>query len=158
MVVAKNDQTHRSLSTQFAARTIDKIYLALVAGRLRKKHGVIEAAITRHPVHRQRMTATASRGRAATTEYRVNAEAAEASLVECRIHSGRTHQIRVHLLHLGHPVLGDKVYAGRRAGNFPRQMLHAWKIQFTHPRAGERRMFEAPVPEDFTEASKRLGL
>jgi 23S rRNA pseudouridine1911/1915/1917 synthase len=158
LVVAKNDEAHRSLSTQFAGRSVDKIYLALVSGRLRKKTGVIDAAITRHPVHRARMTATASRGRAAKTEYRVAAESADASLVECRIHSGRTHQVRVHLLHLGHPVLGDRTYAGKRAGDFPRQMLHAWKLGFTHPRTGERKMFEAPPPDDFEAARKTLGL
>jgi 23S rRNA pseudouridine1911/1915/1917 synthase len=158
LVVAKNDETHRSLSTQFAGRSVDKIYLALVSGQLRKKNGLIEAAIARHPVDRARMTATASRGRAAKTEYRVAAESVDASLVECRIHSGRTHQVRVHLLHLGHPVLGDKTYAGKRAGDFPRQMLHAWKLGFTHPRTGERKIFEAPPPEDFEAARKALGL
>jgi len=158
LVVAKNDETHRSLSTQFAGRSVDKVYLALVFGQLRKKTGVIEAAIARHPVHRARMTAATSRGRAAKTEYRVVAESADASLVECRIHSGRTHQVRVHLLHLGHPVLGDKTYAGKRAGNFPRQMLHAWKLGFTHPRSGERKTLEAPPPDDFEAARNTLGL
>lgn len=158
LVVAKNDEVHRDLSGQFAGRDVDKVYLALVLGRLRKKTGVIEAAISRHPVHRARMTAATSRGRTAKTEYRVVAESADASLVECRIHSGRTHQIRVHLLHLGHPVLGDKTYAGKRAGNFPRQMLHAWKLGFTHPRTGKRAMFEAPLPEDFESARKNLRL
>ncbi len=158
LVVAKNDQTHRSLSTQFAGRSVDKVYLALVSGQLRKRNGVIDAAIARHPVHRARMTASASRGRTAKTEYRVVADTADASLVECRIHSGRTHQVRVHLLHLGHPVLGDQTYAGKRAGNFPRQMLHAWKLGFTHPRTSERKTFEAPPPDDFEAARKTLGL
>ncbi len=158
LVVAKNDETHRSLSSQFAGRSVDKVYLALVSGRPRKKNGLIEAAIARHPVHRARMTAEATRGRSAKTEYRVIAESAEASLVECRIHSGRTHQVRVHLLHLGHPVLGDKVYAGKRAGPFPRQMLHAWKLGFSHPRTGERKTFEASAPDDFEAARKDLGL
>ena len=158
LVVAKNDETHRNLSAQFAGRSVDKVYLALVLGRLRKKTGVIDAPIARHPVHRARMTAVASRGRAAKTEYRVAAESSDASLVECRIHSGRTHQIRVHLLHLGHPVLGDKIYAQKRAGNFPRQMLHAWKLGFAHPRTGERKNFEAAPPNDFQTARKTLGL
>src|SRR5215510_14509898 len=115
LVVAKNDVAHRELSKQFAARTVEKIYLALVAGRLRKPTGVIEEKIGRHPVHRQRMSAMTLRGRAAKTEYRVVRASERASLVECRLHSGRTHQIRVHLHHLGHPVLGDKIYAPRVA-------------------------------------------
>lgn len=158
LVVAKTDEAHRALSTQFAGRDVDKVYLALVAGRLRKRTGTIDAPISRHPVHRARMTAGASRGREAKTDYRIVAESSDASLVECRIHSGRTHQVRVHLLHLGHPVLGDKTYAGKRAGNFPRQMLHAWKLGFIHPRSGKRMSFEADPPDDFQTARKNLGL
>jgi 23S rRNA pseudouridine1911/1915/1917 synthase len=154
LVVAKNDMAHRELSKQFATRTVEKIYLALVAGKLRKAAAVIEEKIGRHPVHRQRMRVTSLRGRTAKTEYRVIRSSDEASLIECRLHSGRTHQIRVHLHHLGHAVLGDKVYAPRFAKNFPRQMLHAWKLGFHHPRTGEWRNFEAPLPNDFATAIK----
>jgi 23S rRNA pseudouridine1911/1915/1917 synthase len=156
LVVAKNDFTHRDLSKQFAARTMQKIYLALVAGILRKPSGVIDLAIARHPVHRQRMSIARRQGRAAKTEYRVLRAGAGKSLLECTLHSGRTHQIRVHLHHLAHPVLGDKVYGGKQAGVFPRQMLHAWKLAFQHPRTGERTMFEAPVPPDFAEAMREI--
>ena len=152
LVVAKNDTAHRELSKQFAARTVEKIYLALVAGKLRKPTGVVEEKIGRHPIHRQRMSATSPRGRSAKTEYRVIRSSDQASLVECRLQSGRTHQIRVHLHHLGHPVLGDKVYAPRFAKNFARQMLHAWKLGFHHPRTGEWKHFEAPLPADFATA------
>jgi 23S rRNA pseudouridine1911/1915/1917 synthase len=152
LVVAKNDTAHRELSKQFAARTVEKIYLALVAGKLGKPSGVIEEKIGRHPIHRQRMSATSPRGRSAKTEYRVIRSSDQASLVECRLHSGRTHQIRVHLHHLGHPVLGDKIYAPRFAKNFARQMLHAWKLGFHHPRTGEWKNFEAPLPADFATA------
>jgi 23S rRNA pseudouridine1911/1915/1917 synthase len=152
LVVAKNDATHRDLSKQFAARTVEKIYLALVAGKLRKPAGIMEGKIGRHPVHRKRMSATTLRGRAARTEYRVIRSSERASLVECQLHSGRTHQIRVHLHHLGHPVLGDKVYAPRLAKDFPRQMLHAWKLGFRHPRTEEWKSFEAPLPDDFNDA------
>ena len=152
LVVAKNDATHRNLSKQFAERTIEKIYIALVAGKLRKQTGAIEEKIRRHPVHRQRMTVTSLRGRAARTEYRVLRSGDQASLIECRLHSGRTHQIRVHLHHIGHPVLGDKVYAARLAKEFPRQMLHAWKIGFRHPRTSEWTNFEAPMPDDLATA------
>jgi 23S rRNA pseudouridine1911/1915/1917 synthase len=158
LVVAKNDATHRDLSKQFAARTMQKIYLALVAGIPRKATGVIDAAIARHPVHRQRMSIARRQGRAAKTEYRVLRSGADMSLLECTLHSGRTHQIRVHLHHLGHPVLGDKLYGGKRAGAFPRQMLHAWKLAFRHPRTGEVMTFEAPVPPDFAEAMRRLQM
>jgi 23S rRNA pseudouridine1911/1915/1917 synthase len=154
LVVAKNDIAHRELSKQFAARTVEKIYRALVAGKLRKTAGVIEEKIGRHPVHRQRMRVTSVRGRTAKTEYRVIRSSDAASLIECRLHSGRTHQIRVHLHHLGHAVLGDKVYAARFAKDFPRQMLHAWKLGFHHPRTGEWKLFEAPLPADFKAAVK----
>ena len=154
VVVAKNDIAHRELSKQFAARTVEKIYLALVAGKLRKPAGLIEEKIGRHPVHRRRMRVTSLRGRTATTEYRVIRFSNQASLVECRLHSGRTHQLRVHLHHLGHPVLGDKIYAPRFAKNFPRQMLHAWKLGFHHPGTGDWKILEAPLPADFATAIK----
>jgi len=156
LVVAKNDSTHRDLSKQFAARTMQKIYLALVAGILKKPSGVIDAAIARHPIHRQRMSIARRQGRAAKTEYRVLRAGAGQSLLECTLHSGRTHQIRVHLHHLGHPVLGDKLYGGKQAGLFPRQLLHAWKLGFRHPRTGEAKMFEAPIPADFSEALRQI--
>src|SRR5213082_1202573 len=158
LVAAKSDVAHRELSKQFTARTVQKIYLALVAGKLRKQTGVIENKIGRHPVHRQRMSVNSPSGRAAKTEYRVFRSSEQASLVECKLHSGRTHQIRVHLHHLGTPVLGDKIYAPRFARDFPRQMLHAWKLGFRHPRTGEWKHFEAPLPEDFKEAAARSGL
>ncbi len=158
LVVAKNDKAHRGLSLQFAGRTVEKVYLVLVSGELRKDSGVIEADIGRHPVYRQRMTITQSRGRAAKTEYRVVRSGDNASLLACRLHSGRTHQIRVHLHHLGHPVLGDKVYAPKLAKNFPRQMLHAWKLGFQHPRSGEWKSFEAPLPDDFRAALSTLRI
>ena len=154
LVVAKNDWAHRELSRQFAERRVEKIYLALVAGELRKEAGVIEERIGRHPVRRQRMSVASARGRPAKTDYRVVCSGDQASLVECRLHSGRTHQIRVHLHHLGHPVLGDKVYAAHLAKNFPRHMLHAWKLGFRHPCSGESKSFEAPLPDDFTTAMK----
>jgi 23S rRNA pseudouridine1911/1915/1917 synthase len=155
LVVAKNDEAHRGLSHQFAARTVEKIYLALVAGKLRRSAGLIDKKIGRHPVHRRRMSVAPARGRPAKTEYRVVRSNEKFSLIECQLHSGRTHQIRVHLHHLGHPILGDKVYAPKSATNFPRQMLHAWKLGFQHPRTKEWQFFEAPLPEDFSNA---LGL
>ena len=158
LVIAKNDQAHQGLAIQFAARSVEKIYLAIVAGKLRKTAGVIEEKIGRHPVDRQRMSVTSSRGRAAKTEYRVIRSSDKMSLVECQLHTGRTHQIRVHLHHLGHPVLGDKVYAPKLAKEYPRQMLHAWKLGFQHPRTDEWKSFVAPLPNDFTDALRSIGL
>jgi 23S rRNA pseudouridine1911/1915/1917 synthase len=147
LVVAKNDSTHLKLIRQFAGRQVEKLYLALCSGRFRKRAGEIEAPIGRHPVHRQKM-AIVERGRPAKTRYLVLQETADWSLVVCRIYTGRTHQIRVHLKHLGHPILGDAVY-GRRASGFHRQMLHAWRLGFSHPTDGRALHFEAPLPEDF---------
>lgn len=152
IVVAKDDGAHANLSAQFAGREVLKVYLALVAGVPKRRAGVIEAPIARHAVHRQKMAVVRNaRGRVARTDYRVLASDAEASLVECTLHSGRTHQIRVHLHHLGHPVLGDKLYGPRAGSRFARQMLHARRLGFRHPRTGEWRQFEAPMPEDFRE-------
>jgi 23S rRNA pseudouridine1911/1915/1917 synthase len=158
IVVAKNDETHRGLSVQFADRTVTKVYLALVAGKLRKTAGSIDANIGRHPVHRQRMSVNRIRGRPARTDYAVLASADGISLVECRLHSGRTHQIRVHLHHIGHPVLGDKLYGRKGAAGVHRQMLHAWKLGFQHPRTGDWKEFQAPLPEDFRGAMAEVTL
>jgi len=152
LVVAKDDVTHRDLSEQFATRTVKKIYLALVAGLPRKPHGIIDAQIARHPVDRKRMSIARRQGRSAKTEYRVLKPNQTMSLVECTLHTGRTHQIRVHLHHLGHPVLGDKLYGSKHAAHYPRQLLHAWKLGFRHPGTREMMIFEAPLPADFAEA------
>jgi 23S rRNA pseudouridine1911/1915/1917 synthase len=148
LVVAKNDLAHQSLAAQFAGRTVEKTYLAIVEGTLRRGSGVVDAAIGRHRSNRQKMAVDATgKGREAVTHYRVLAAADGLSLVECQPKTGRTHQIRVHLKHLGHPLAGDPVY-GRR-GHFERHLLHAWKLAFDHPRSGERLTFTSPVPADF---------
>ena len=146
LVVAKTDAAHHSLSEQFAARKVEKTYLALVEGCPRMPHGTINAPISRHKVHRQRMTVD-DRGREAITHYRVLASQEGKALVECRPKTGRTHQIRVHLKHIGHGIVGDPVY-GRR-GTQTRHFLHAWKLAFEHPLDGRRMEFTAPVPADF---------
>src|SRR5438045_2539657 len=104
------------------------------------------------------MSVASPRGRAARTEYRLLRSNGQASLIECQLHSGRTHQIRVHLHHLGHPVFGDKVYAPKLAKEFPRQMLHAWKLGFEHPRNRERTVVEAPLPDDYRDALSIFGI
>jgi 23S rRNA pseudouridine1911/1915/1917 synthase len=158
LVIAKNDETHRGLAKQFADRTVTKVYLALVTGMLRKPAGSIHEKIRRHPVQRQKMSVSPERGREAITEYRVVRSAGGLSLVECRLHSGRTHQIRVHLHHIGHPVVGDKVYGRLKTPGFERQMLHAWKLGFRHPRSGDWKEFKAPLPRDFKQATDQAGL
>ena len=156
LVVAKNDLAHQVLARQFAEREVTKIYLAIVSGTPRRPRGTIEAAIGRHPIQRKKMQVDSRRGRTAKTEYRVLQSLGQISLVECVLHSGRTHQIRVHLHHLGHPVIGDAIYG--RKGTAPRQMLHAWRLGFHHPRTHEPMLFEAPIPEDFqTTLSYREG-
>lgn len=146
ILAVKTEASHLSLSKQFASREIDKTYLALVDGTLRMPHGKIDAPIGRHTIHRQKM-AVVERGRDALTSYRLRAAHEGKSLVECHPLTGRTHQIRVHLKHLGHPVTGDPVY-GRR-GTHTRHFLHAWKIAFTHPLTGKRMAFTAPLSDDF---------
>ncbi len=160
LVVAKNDLAHQGLAAQFAGRTTRKHYLAIVHGALEKTAGSIDAPIGRHPVQRKRMTVvTPPQGRSARTDYLVRQELpglqasqCAATLLECRLHTGRTHQIRVHLQHLGHPVVGDAVYGRKghvyRAGA-ARQLLHAWKLALTHPRTGAALEFLASPPADF---------
>ena len=157
LVVAKNDTAHAHLSRQFAGRTVTKIYLALVQGYFAgPRSGAIDNLIGRHPVERKKMAVLARGGRASRTTWRVAQELpGVGTLVECTLHTGRTHQIRVHLKHLGHPLLGDALYSPRLAGHYPRQMLHAWKLGFTHPRTGEPMHFCSPLPEDFILAGVR---
>jgi 23S rRNA pseudouridine1911/1915/1917 synthase len=150
LVVAKHDVAHSRLSNQFAGRKVQKFYLALCTGRFTEPGGDIVRPIGRHPVHRQKM-AIVDRGRAAHTRFDVITETTQSALVLCQIHTGRTHQIRVHLHSIGHPVLGDKVY-GKVAGDYHRQMLHAWRLGFFHPIAENWLVFEAGLPDDFLQS------
>lgn len=148
ILVAKTDQAHTELARQFAARTAHKTYLAVVRGKPRATSGVVTGAIGRHPVHRKQMSVSRHPGaRAAETAWRVLSSDGRLSLVECRPKTGRTHQIRVHLKHLGHPVTGDRLYGG--GAEYPRQLLHAWRLEINHPTTGEKLSFCAPVPPDF---------
>lgn len=164
MVVAKSDATHLALSAQFAVRKVEKIYNAIVCGEMERERGEIRAAIARHPSHRKCMAVDEEFGREAHTSYRVLERLRGTTLVEARLHTGRTHQIRVHFKFLGYPLLGDSTYGQRqnqRLGDLtgylaPRQMLHALRLAFIHPRTGKRLGCEAPFPEDFTDALARL--
>ncbi len=153
MIVAKNDAAHRALTN--AWRDVRKEYLAIVYGKLKNDRGTIEAPIGRDPHNRKRM-AVVRGGRAGVTDYEVVETLRHASLLRCTLRTGRTHQIRAHLKHLGHPLVGDPLYSGpqwrgipdkriRKAmASFPRQALHAWRLTIPHP----PRTFEAPMPED----------
>jgi 23S rRNA pseudouridine1911/1915/1917 synthase len=155
MVVAKSDDAYRKLTTQLRARTIVREYLAIVGGAVLNSTGVIDAPIGRHRTHRTRM-AVVLRGRPAVTRYRVRERFAEATLLECRLETGRTHQIRVHLEHIGHPVLGDPVYGRTRVPEMNRQALHAARLEFVHPRTGKLLAFAAPLPDDMVALLRRL--
>jgi 23S rRNA pseudouridine1911/1915/1917 synthase len=161
ILVARTEAAHRSLAQQFAARTVEKVYLALAEGRVAPEAGVIDKPIERDPVRRTRMTARTGRGRAALTEYRVVERFARFTLLEVRIRTGRTHQIRVHLASIGHPVAGDTLYgaAARPAGMAPlgRPWLHAWRISFVSPASGRRVTVEAPLPEDLLRWKRALA-
>ncbi len=155
LVVAKTESAHRSLSEQFAEREVRKIYLAIATGHPRFPHQRVENLIGRHRVHRQKMEVlTDGRGKHAVTEFFVEKQLGGDSLVRCVLHTGRTHQIRVHLKHLGHPLAGDRLYG--HAGAWPRQMLHAWKLGFQHPVNGGALDFTSPVPADFRQAGVDL--
>ena len=166
LIVAKNDETHLALSAQFAERTVKKIYHAIVCGTVVRDAGEIHAAIARHPTHRKRMAVhDDADGRAAHTSYRVLERLNAATLVEAQIHTGRTHQIRVHFQHLGHPLVGDATYGAKPNQRFseitgytaPRVMLHAAELTFTHPRTGKLKKCVAPRPADFSGALKALA-
>ena len=165
LVVAKNDETHLALSAQFASRKVEKVYHAIVCGEVARDRGDIRAAIARHPSHRKCMAVDEEKGRQAHTGYRVLKRLEDATLVEAYLHTGRTHQIRVHFKFLGYPLVGDMVYGNRQnqrleeltGYNAPRQMLHAWRLSFLHPRTGRRLALEAPHPEDFEDALGALS-
>lgn len=152
LLAAKNDAAHQALAAQFAGRQIEKVYLALVHGMVKGEGGRIERPIARDPVRRTRMTAKLAHGRAARTEYRVLRRFTKFTLLEVRIGTGRTHQIRVHLSSLGHPVAGDTVYGApaKVEGRPPlgRYFLHAQRIRFRQPSTGREITVEAPLPPE----------
>ncbi|HWD50124.1 MAG TPA: RluA family pseudouridine synthase [Rhizomicrobium sp.] len=170
LVAAKTERAMASLSKQFAAHTAERAYNAVVWGSPRASEGIVEGNIGRNPFDRKRMAVLRGQGREARTRYRVLERFGEktrpfASLLECRLETGRTHQIRVHLTHLGHPLIGDQTYgkahrppraksseeerAFTEAANFPRQALHAWLLGFQHPTLHKQMRFESPWPADF---------
>jgi 23S rRNA pseudouridine1911/1915/1917 synthase len=161
MLVAKTDAAHERLAQMFAAREVKKTYRALCWGVFRKASGELRGAIGRHVVHRKKMTVPRNpeKGRAAWTDYRVIKQSKLGAEVECLLHTGRTHQIRVHLSHLGHPIWGDTLYGKPTPveGFYPeRQMLHAARIEIAHPITGKELKLEAKLPDDYAESRAKL--
>jgi 23S rRNA pseudouridine1911/1915/1917 synthase len=164
MVVAKNDAAHHKLSSQFADRTLGRLYEAVVWGVPSPLSGKIEGAIGRSFKDRKKMTLVSRGGKEALTYYEVKEIFGDkASLVVCRLATGRTHQIRVHMAHIKHPLIGDPLYGWKKKAGlppdlaaFPRQALHAFEIHFVHPRTGKPMKFKAPRPEDMVKLFKSL--
>ena len=158
LVAAKNDAAHAALSAQLADHSLSRIYQAVVCGRLRDDEGTVSAPIGRHPSDRKRMTVTDRNGRPAVTHYRVLARYNGYTHVECRLETGRTHQIRVHMAYIGHPLLGDMVYGRKKPEKgLEGQCLHAAHLKLIHPSTGQLMTFDAPLPAWFSEALSRLG-
>ena len=167
MVIAKNSAAHHNLAEQFKSRRVKKKYLALVYGRMESDSGTVSLPIGRHPVHRKKMSTHSRKSRTAETTWRVRKRFALATLVELSLKTGRTHQIRVHCAAIKHPVVGDPVYGGRKAGksiaydlfrSVSRQMLHAWRLEFTHPANQKALSFEAPIPRDIGDILKLISV
>jgi 23S rRNA pseudouridine1911/1915/1917 synthase len=169
IVVAKNDEAHRKLAAQFARRVVKKIYIALVHGWVKQDRGTISSTISRDRIRRTRMTTKRSGGREAITHYtvqeRIDSKFGKFSLLDLRIDTGRTHQIRVHLASLRHPVVGDTLYGAPRemsakneaAISLSRNFLHAAALQLQHPRSGEVLSFARPLPEELRDFLEKLG-
>jgi 23S rRNA pseudouridine1911/1915/1917 synthase len=169
MVVAKNDEAYHHLARQFKNRTVGKVYLAIAYGKFGEDEGLIDSAIGRHPSERKRMSIQAKKGRMAITHWKKIEELDGFTLLEIFPRTGRTHQIRVHLSSTGHPLLGDPLYGRKgRPGTIHdpvlrecvkrmnRQALHAKRLEFTHPRTGERVQFVSPIPQDMKEVLEWL--
>ncbi|ACA54597.1 RluA family pseudouridine synthase [Clostridium botulinum] len=156
LVVAKNDISHNNLAAQFKEHSISRVYMALVEGIIKNEQGTIEAPIGRHPVDRIKM-AVVKDGRHAVTHYKVIKRFKNHTLVECRLETGRTHQIRVHMSHIMHPLVGDPVYGYKKQRfNLKGQMLHAKLLGFIHPTTGQYVEFESELPEYFKKIIKIL--
>ena len=155
LMVAKNDMAHQSLSAQIAAHSFTREYQAVAMGHFREAEGTISAPIGRHPVDRKKMCVTEKNSKPATTHYTVIAEYPRATHLRLQLETGRTHQIRVHLAYLGHPILGDDVY-GKAFPGIEGQCLHAAKIGFINPSTGQYLEFESPLPEYFEKVLRKL--
>lgn len=159
MICAKNDSAHLSLSEQIQSKTAQRTYLAVVRGNVKNDSGVIETQIARDKNDRKKMAVVTEGGRQAITEYEVAERFGKYTVVKCRLKTGRTHQIRVHMEYLGYPLVGDPKYSPMKTPfAINGQALHSLTLSFTHPRTGERLIFEAPLPEDMKKILTRLRL
>lgn len=157
LIAAKNDFAHRHLSDQLKDRSLSRVYETIVRGNIKDESGTIDAPIGRHPTDRKRMAVTQRNSRNAVTHYEVIARYDGYTHLRCKLETGRTHQIRVHLAHIGHPVLGDMVYGMKKPElGLDSQCLHARRIKFIHPRTGERVELESSLPEYFTAVLEKL--
>ena len=157
LVVCKNDKAHQSLSEQLKVHSIRRIYVAIVHGNIKEDSGTVNAPIGRHPTDRKKMSTHCKNGRDAVTHYKVLERFKNATYVECRLETGRTHQIRVHMTSIGHPLLGDEVYgSGKNPYHLQGQTLHAMILGFVHPSTGEYMEFTAPLPEYFVKLLEKL--
>lgn len=156
VLVARTDSAHRALARQFADRSVQKTYLALVHGVVKAGHGRIEAPIERDPVHRTKMTCRTGKGRPALTEYTVLRRGNAHTYVSVDLHTGRTHQIRVHMASIGHPIAGDDLYGPKERLPLGRYFLHAHRVRFTSPAGGEPVSVEAPLPAALAGVLDRL--
>ena len=159
MICAKNDAAHLSLSQQIQAKTARRTYLAVVRGNIKTDSGTIETLIARDKNDRKKMAVVKENGREAITDYEVVERFGKYTLVRCKLRTGRTHQIRVHMEYLGYPLVGDPKYSPMKTPfAIKGQALHSQTLEFTHPRTGERMHFEAPLPEDMHKIITRLHL
>ncbi|MEC2304768.1 MULTISPECIES: RluA family pseudouridine synthase [Heyndrickxia] len=155
LMVAKNDYAHEKLAAQLSEKTVTRKYFALVHGNIPHEAGTIDAPIGRDPADRQRM-AVVDNGKDAVTHFRVLERFDRFTFIECRLETGRTHQIRVHMKYIGHPLAGDPKYGPKKTIDFGGQALHAGVLGFRHPRTGETLTFEAPLPDDFAHLLNTL--
>ena len=155
IIAAKNDAAHLALAAQLEDHSLARVYECIVQGKLREDEGTIDAPIARHPVERKKM-AVMQGGKRAVTHYSVLGRYDGYTYAQCRLETGRTHQIRVHMAHIGHPLLGDTVYGGRAVKLLAGQCLHARKLTFIHPRTGEPMTVECPLPDWFTAVLNKL--
>lgn len=158
IIVAKNDNAHLKLSEQLSDRSLSRVYEAVVKGRLRLDSGTVSAPIGRHPTDRKKMAVTEKNSRSAVTHWEVIARYKDYTHIRCRLETGRTHQIRVHMAHIGHPLLGDYTYgAPQTEKGLSGQCLHARELKFIHPKTGEQIVITSELPDYFTEVIKKLG-
>ncbi|MBI1908794.1 MAG: RluA family pseudouridine synthase [Deltaproteobacteria bacterium] len=151
LVVAKNDFSHHSLSQQFKEHQVQKVYLALVQGEVKKEEGVLASSLGRHPVHRKKISSRGRHGKEAVSHYKVSKRFKGYTLVEVKPQTGRTHQIRVHLSEAGYPIAGDSLYGGKKSPFLNRFFLHATSLSFDHPREGKRMQFKSPLPPELDQ-------